>query len=105
MKRVYLLKNQEDHYKIGYSTRPARQRIKELETGSSSSIWLIYEFKSDYARKIEAALQSFYSSYKSEGGGKEWFNLPHDEALKFEERAKKIEDNLKAIDDAKKSVF
>jgi predicted GIY-YIG superfamily endonuclease len=56
---VYVLKNDEGFYKIGYS-KNIKKRIKELETANSGNLYLIREFKTEYASKIEARLHSYF---------------------------------------------
>ena len=93
--RVYLIKNNEDHYKIGYSGRNVHKRMDELQTANGSELWLINEYKSGYARKIEAALHNIYSAYCVSG---EWFRLPISEVVLFKKRAQDIENNLVALE-------
>ena len=93
--RVYLIKNSEDHYKIGYSSRRVYKRLEELQTANGGQLWFITEFESKYARKIEAALHSVYSAYNVSG---EWFLLPIKEVLLFKKRAQDVERNLMALE-------
>jgi hypothetical protein len=93
--RVYLIKNNEEHYKIGYSGRKVHKRLEELQTANGSQLWFISEYESKYARRIEAALHNIYSAYCVSG---EWFCLPVEEVLMFKKRAKDIENNLTALE-------
>jgi predicted GIY-YIG superfamily endonuclease len=57
MRYIYLIQSLENsHYKIGISNNPQR-RIKELQTGNSSQLRLVEVYQSEYAEKIERALQ------------------------------------------------
>ena len=96
--RVYLIKNSEDHYKIGYSGRRVHKRLEELQTANGGELWFISEFESMHARKIEAVLHNLYSAYRLAGGGKEWFLLPASEVLLFKKRAQDVERNLVALE-------
>lgn len=91
---VYLLSNG-DFYKIGVSKNPTK-RVKQLETGSSSSIILYYQYKSRFAFKIESAL---HKSYPNEN--LEWFSLTIEEVLDFMNQCKKIENNLIFLEENK----
>jgi len=88
MKQVYLIQSLEDsYYKIGVSKHP-KKRVKQLQTGNSSELKLIESYESEYADKIEKALQRRYSYLKKEG---EWFNLSLNNELTFIDECKKIE--------------
>ena len=91
MKCVYLIQSlEEGYYKIGVSKNP-KKRIKQLQTGNSSELKLIYSYPSEYANKIEKALHGQLSHCKKEC---EWFELSLVEELSFDVNCKQIETNI-----------
>lgn len=87
---IYLLTNG-TYYKIGKSKNPDR-RIKELNSGSSEKIELIYKYRSvEYYHTIESALHNFFSNKRLNS---EWFELSPKDVLSFNDRCKKIEKNF-----------
>ncbi len=94
MKYVYLIQSLENgYYKIGVSTQP-QKRLKQLQTGNSSTLKLIDAFLSEYAMKIEKSLHNRYSYLKKEG---EWFDLSIEIEVNFIDECKKIENNIKIL--------
>jgi len=97
MKYVYLMKNMKDGtYKIGVSQHP-NIRLNQNQTGSSGKLVLIETYQSDLAYKIETALHNQYGSSREEG---EWFSICLTEELGFVNRCKKIEDNIKFLQES-----
>lgn len=91
IKYVYLIQSLEDsYYKIGVSKHP-KKRIKQLQTGNSSELKLIESYQSEFAHKIEKALQRRYSYLKKEG---EWFELSVENEVSFNSECKKIEKTI-----------
>lgn len=86
--KVYLIINDEGFYKIGFTNRTTKKRIKELMTGSSSEMSIVYEYESNNSRQIEASLHNIYKSYKIHG---EWFNLTDEIVAQFLSRCKIID--------------
>jgi len=94
MKYIYLIQSQEDgYYKIGVSKSPVR-RLSALQTGNSSELKLVESYQSEYAHKIERALQRRYSYLKKEG---EWFDLSIKEDVSFLTDCKQIEENFNIL--------
>jgi len=91
MRYVYLIQSLEDgYYKIGISKHPTK-RIEQLKTGNSSQLKIIATYLSEYASKIEGALQRRYSYLRKEG---EWFNLSIEEEVSFTKECEIIEKNI-----------
>ncbi len=91
MKYVYLIQSLEDsYYKIGISKHP-KKRVKELQTGNSSELRLVDMYQSEYANKIEKALQRRYSHLRKEG---EWFDMGITQEVSFIKECKQIEQTL-----------
>jgi len=83
-------------YKIGVSKHPS-VRLKQNQTGSSGKLVLIETYKSDLAFKIETALHNQYGSYREEG---EWFSISLTEELEFIDSCKKIESNIRFLQES-----
>lgn len=91
MKYVYLIQSLEDSfYKIGVSKHPEK-RLKQLQTGNSSTLKLIDVYPSEIANKIEKVIQRKYSHNQKVG---EWFNLSIKEENSFKKECEKIEESL-----------
>ena len=89
--KVYLLVNDEDKYKIGFTERDTKKRIKELQTGSHSEMRVICEYESKNARKIETILHRFLRSKRISG---EWFELSNEDVSTSKDRCAKIDFNI-----------
>lgn len=91
--KIYLIKDGESRYKIGYSKNP-KERLKQLQTAGATVFELIYELEVQYATKIEKALHRFFSRYNVNG---EWFALPYEEVKSFPDLVRRTESNFKLI--------
>ena len=91
--KIYLIKDGDDRYKIGYSKNP-RERLKQLQTAGATVYELIYEIECQYATKVERTLHRFLSRFHQNG---EWFALPYEEVKNFPDLVKRTETNLKLI--------
>lgn len=96
--KVYLLINDEGKYKIGFTERNIKKRIKELQTGSPSEMRVVQEYESDNARKIETIMHRSFRSKRING---EWFDLTNEEVADFSNRCAKIDKNLKFLEENK----
>lgn len=99
---VYLMVGFNDNsekYKIGITIKDPEKRLKQLQTGSSDKIDLLRKYKSPFYKKIEKFLHRKYMSYKCEGGGSEWFDLPNEEVLNFILECEKTEQMFKSLVD------
>jgi len=89
---VYLLcelGSNPESYKIGITKDNPEKRVKQLQTGCSNEILILKTFNSEFYRKIESVLHKEYKRYSSTGGT-EWFILPNDIVLRFEERCSQL---------------
>ncbi len=95
---IYLISNNLNQYKIGISKNPKR-RIKELQTGNDSNLFVVSQYKSEkYYKKIETAL---HNTYKHCNVLNEWFELTNDQALMFISECIQIEKNIRFMDENK----
>jgi len=82
--------------KIGVTRGCIQKRIKKLQTGNNSNLYMFDFFKSEHPFKLEKMIHRHYHKYNTNG---EWFNLPNDVVMKFkslcEEKEKLINFLLK----------
>jgi DNA segregation ATPase FtsK/SpoIIIE-like protein len=79
LKYVYLMRTGNDHYKVGVATN-IFNRLKALQTSSSTPIELVTAKRMENAFEVERAIHHKFSHVKV-GGGKEWFTLTDREAI------------------------
>jgi len=80
--------------KIGVTTGSIEKRIKKLQTGNSSELYVLKYFKSIKPFTLEKMLHLHYFKYKGIG---EWFNLTDEEVMKFENICKEKEEIIKIL--------
>jgi len=99
---VYLIGETENEgrYKIG-STRAedANKRLKQLQTGSSSELYIKESFETEHPFKLEKMLHNHFKSYNLIG---EWFELSEDDTKAFRGIC---EDKSKVIESLKDNPF
>jgi len=93
---VYLLceMSDDERFKVGVTNRDIYKRLAELKTGNSHDIHLVNKFESIHYKKIEKWLHRRYHQFKVNEGGTEWFNLPFNEIVNFENSCKEIEETI-----------
>lgn len=101
---VYLLfSSGVNAYKIGVS-KNSTKRVKKLQTGCPYQIEIVKLFKTSRPFKIEKALHNMYAQYKWNYDGDvisgEWFQLPINEVVEFENICNKIEKRIKILVDS-----
>lgn len=72
---VYILRMSNDRlmHKIGYTTRSAKERLREMQTGNPL-LELAAQYHVHDAPGVEEAAHSILSAYRAHGGaGREWF--------------------------------
>jgi len=89
MDTIYLLKDSIGYYKIGF-TKNLNNRIKQLETGCSGNLEIIYEFKTNHKRKLETSLHNLF---KHKHINREFYDL----SLEDEEQFKKMCESLELV--------
>jgi len=70
MASVYLMTTNRGKYKIGFTTRPIKNRIKQLQTGNPDKIKLVFEKKvkvEKHAHRLEQYLLRKYKKYALKG--------------------------------------
>ena len=80
---VYLICNPDQNcYKIGVTRNLAQKRLKQLQTGNSSKLHIVYSVYSEYPFRLESMLHKTFDSKRSEG---EWFNLDQNDVINFKD--------------------
>lgn len=78
---VYLIRNLENNtYKIGVTKNDPQKRVKQLQTGCSSNLDLLYSFETTYPYRLEKMLHTKFMLHKVEG---EWYKLPQENVTSF----------------------
>ncbi|ELI5882492.1 GIY-YIG nuclease family protein [Vibrio parahaemolyticus] len=70
MKKLYLMRNENDVFKIGISDDVMR-RLKEVEAKTKAKTWIV--FASDFDKNAHAVEQYLHEEYKSHNVGGEYF--------------------------------
>lgn len=91
---IYIIqKSRTSQYKIGITVNPQR-RLKALQTGNGTELFLTFCVRADNAASLEKRLHRCLLPFKSKHHS-EWFNLT-DECLEFARRY--IRENSMAAD-------
>lgn len=94
---VYLISSNIDNsvcYKIGYTRRDPKLRIKEMKIGNASDLNVVKSFKSKWGTQIEAKLHNIFKDKKING---EWFNLENNDIVSFKSLCEKIHNNYELL--------
>lgn len=95
---VYLIcdSGHDNMFKIGVTKQPIEKRIKELQTGNGSEIFLSDYHETEYPFYIEKMLHQRFCYGRKKG---EWFDMSNGEPLKFKEECEKLEKLIIAMKD------
>lgn len=95
---VYLIcdSGHDNMFKIGVTKQPIEKRIKQLQTGNGSEIFLTSYYETRYPFYLERMLHQKFCSDKKIG---EWFELDFESVVSFKEECKKIEEIVDAMKD------
>lgn len=94
---VYLLgdSGQENTFKIGVTRQNINKRIKQLQTGNGSDIYLVNYHETKYPFFIEHRLHLYFYQKQKKN---EWFELNNEDINRFKEICINIEENAKALE-------
>jgi hypothetical protein len=82
-------------YKIGMTRGKIEKRIKQLQTGNGSEIYLVDYYQTQYPFFIEKALHlHFFEKHKFN----EWFELNEEDILDFKKTCSFYENNAKSLE-------
>ncbi len=91
---LYLIRDEFTGYiKIGISLNP-NKRIKQLQTGNSHELNLIYNIQTEYYIKLELILHRYYKHLNIYN---EWFDLTITELNEIESIIQKYINSLKSL--------
>jgi len=95
---VYLLGDwdKENHYKIGVTRGDVEKRMKKLQTGNSGEIYLVDKYQTEHPFMMEKMLHTRFCNDRVLN---EWFELNHDDVVKFKEHCKSIEEIIESLKD------
>ena len=95
---VYLLgdSGQENMYKIGVTRGKVEKRIKQLQTGNGTEIFLVNCFETKYPFYMERILHSKFHIKQTKN---EWFALSDDDVKDFIPSCQLIEENTKILEE------
>lgn len=95
---VYLLcdSGQDYTYKIGVTRGKIEKRIKQLQTGNSSEIYLVDFYETKYPFFLERWLHIKFCPQQKVG---EWFFMKDEDVLNFKKDCSLIEENAIALED------
>jgi len=97
-KYIYLIKSKQSQlYKIGI-TGNIIKRMKNLQTGNSEDLILIYKYQTKNYNKLEKALHNRYSHLKI---NREWFMFDINIECNFLNDCKLIDNNLNFLENNK----
>jgi len=100
MDTIYLLKDSIGYYKIGFTKNSLNSRIKQLETGCSGDLEIIYQFKTNHKRKLETSLHNLF---KHKHINREFYDLDLDDEEKFKKLCESLEIAFNCINN--KNIF
>lgn len=94
---VYLLGDSSQNlYKIGMTTKPIEERLKELQTGNATELHLCAYHKTDYPRRVESML---HNRFKNKNILNEWFELDFKDISSFNDTCNGIEGIISVMKD------
>lgn len=103
MKRyIYLILNEDNgHIKVGIGKNPSK-RVKQLQTGSSAKLTVIYKRLVEKASVIEKNIHADYHLFRISG---EWFDIPNLSIDKIDKSITLYENNVKCLEDLENPFF
>ena len=92
---IYLIRNCEnDTYKIGVTKNDPQKRVKQLQTGCSSPLDLLYSFETEYPYRLEKMLHTKFILHKVEG---EWYRLQPEHITYFLDICNTLQNTLNSL--------
>lgn len=95
---VYLIcdSGHDNMFKIGMTKLPIEKRIKQLQTGNGSEIFLSAYHETEHPYYIEKMLHKKFCSDKKIG---EWFELSNESAISFNKECEYLEQIIELMKD------
>jgi len=85
-----------DHFKIGVTRDIKSNRIKKLQTGNSTELFIRHIYKTQWPFRLETML---HARFRSKQVLNEWFALDSQDVLSFPDLCKTLESNIIALSD------
>lgn len=83
-----------DLFKIGMTTGKVERRLKQLQTGNGTDLFIRKVYECEYPRELEKRLHWHFGSKKEVG---EWFRLDVNDILSFTDICKEKDDLIHEI--------
>ena len=83
-----------DTYKIGRTRNSVDKRLKQIQTGCSSELFVVNAYKTDYPNQLELLLHRIF---KSKQQLNEWFRLELSDIVRFTEICEHTEQIIKSL--------
>lgn len=94
---VYLIADYNNEvYKIGVSRNCASKRMKQLQTGNSNELTLLYTHKTEYPYRLESIL---HNRFKFKQIHNEWFALDNEDIKNFDKICEEIDKTIQIMKD------
>ena len=94
---VYLICDSANNlYKIGVTKGDINKRIKKLQTGNATELFLANHHISEYPYRVETMLHNHFSTKNVLN---EWFDLSHEDVVNFRNICKIMEGRIKCLED------
>lgn len=94
-KYIYLLECIESDgskfHKIGFTKNKPTKRVKQLQTGNSSTIKILFSYQSNYSTTVEKTLHRRFDHLRYRG---EWFELSDEIINDFQNICNSLESNF-----------
>lgn len=95
--KIYLIEciNEYDtYYKIGITKNSVKSRLKQLQTGNSSHLKIVYIYETKFGTKLETSLHNYFNHKKIKN---EWFKLDIEDVVNFKKICENIENNFQLL--------
>lgn len=83
-----------DNFKIGVTRDLKSNRLKKLQTGNSSELFVHTIYETQYPFRLETML---HSKYKSKNTLNEWFKLDVSDVIHFKETCSYLEKQIECL--------
>lgn len=92
---VYLIcDNITEKYKIGVTKQDINKRLKKLQTGNSTELFVRHYYKTDYPFRMEKMLHNKFNHKRILN---EWFDLDDDVIINFPKYCQEVEKQINAL--------
>lgn len=102
---IYLIESIDDNeviYKIGRTKNDPKSRVKQLQTGTASTLILLNGYSTKYASKLEKMLHNHFKHKKIKN---EWFRLDLNDVVNFTNICEQCEENIEILINSENVFF